>query len=350
MSIGTTIKNLRRERDMTQEQLAEHLGITANAVSQWECDRTAPDISQLPLLSRIFDVTADYLLGIDNDKDEEKIDSIIDESFDLYRVGQFKAAAEIARNGLNEFPRSFRLMKRLADTLICIDDCEDEVERLCKKIINECADSRIRDSAYRLQIILRSKSGDYDDVVTLAEKLSSVPYSKEEMLMRWNNTDSEEHRMELMDYAKFLSSSLSSCLGKLSVLAPYSFEEKIQLRMQSIKIMEILYPNKDYNYYAAYIADDYVEIAACYSWLGEYYKTLEALEKMCEYAILFECSNGVNTSPAFRGYDDGKWNSDGTFSYCKEKLQMINGQSSFDPLREDPRYLEIINKLTQYVD
>ncbi len=38
MSIGTTIKKLRRERDMTQEQLADFLGITANSVSQWECD------------------------------------------------------------------------------------------------------------------------------------------------------------------------------------------------------------------------------------------------------------------------------------------------------------------------
>ena len=50
MSIGSTIKRLRRERDLTQEQLAEYLGITSRAVSQWECDRTAPDISQLPAL------------------------------------------------------------------------------------------------------------------------------------------------------------------------------------------------------------------------------------------------------------------------------------------------------------
>lgn len=38
MSIGSTIKKLRREQNMTQEQLAEYLGITANAVSQWECE------------------------------------------------------------------------------------------------------------------------------------------------------------------------------------------------------------------------------------------------------------------------------------------------------------------------
>ncbi|MBQ9130605.1 MAG: helix-turn-helix transcriptional regulator, partial [Clostridia bacterium] len=54
MSIGSTIKRLRREKDLTQEQLAEYLGITSRAISQWECDRTAPDISQLPTLCHIF--------------------------------------------------------------------------------------------------------------------------------------------------------------------------------------------------------------------------------------------------------------------------------------------------------
>lgn len=41
MSIGTTIKKLRRDQNITQEQLAEMLGISTNAVSQWECDKTA---------------------------------------------------------------------------------------------------------------------------------------------------------------------------------------------------------------------------------------------------------------------------------------------------------------------
>ncbi len=38
MSIGTTIKKLRKEKDFTQEQLAEYLGISAQAISQWECE------------------------------------------------------------------------------------------------------------------------------------------------------------------------------------------------------------------------------------------------------------------------------------------------------------------------
>ena len=71
MSIGSTIKRLRREKNITQEQLAEYLGITSRAISQWECDRTAPDISQLPALCHIFDVSSDVLLGIDIEKNND---------------------------------------------------------------------------------------------------------------------------------------------------------------------------------------------------------------------------------------------------------------------------------------
>ena len=70
MSIGTTIKKLRRERNITQEELADMVGVTACAVSQWECDRTAPDIAQIPVLATVFEVSADVLLEIDITKNK----------------------------------------------------------------------------------------------------------------------------------------------------------------------------------------------------------------------------------------------------------------------------------------
>ena len=63
MSIGTTIKTLRRGRNMTQEQLAEYLGITANAVSQWEQELCCPDIILLPALSRVLGCMIDDLFA-----------------------------------------------------------------------------------------------------------------------------------------------------------------------------------------------------------------------------------------------------------------------------------------------
>ena len=71
MTIGKNIADLRKNSGMTQEQLAEYIGITANAVSQWECDKTSPDISQLPTLANLFEVTTDYLLGKDDQKEAD---------------------------------------------------------------------------------------------------------------------------------------------------------------------------------------------------------------------------------------------------------------------------------------
>ena len=61
--LGTTIMNLRKERGMTQEQLANALSISFQAVSKWETGNSCPDISALPLLADLFGVSIDRLFG-----------------------------------------------------------------------------------------------------------------------------------------------------------------------------------------------------------------------------------------------------------------------------------------------
>lgn len=62
-TLGRRIARLRLERGMTQERLARTLGVTAQAVSKWENDLSAPDIMSLPQLARELGVTVDELLG-----------------------------------------------------------------------------------------------------------------------------------------------------------------------------------------------------------------------------------------------------------------------------------------------
>ena len=62
MTIGKRIAHLRKEKGLTQEELAQHMGISPQAVSKWENDQTCPDISALPQLARLFGVTVDELL------------------------------------------------------------------------------------------------------------------------------------------------------------------------------------------------------------------------------------------------------------------------------------------------
>ena len=63
-TMGQIIRRLRRERGMTQEELAEILGVTFQAVSKWENDTGMPDISQVVPLASVFGVTTDTILGV----------------------------------------------------------------------------------------------------------------------------------------------------------------------------------------------------------------------------------------------------------------------------------------------
>ena len=62
-TMGKRISDLRKNKGMTQEQLAQQVGVTAQAVSKWENDLSCPDISILPRLAEVLGVTTDELLG-----------------------------------------------------------------------------------------------------------------------------------------------------------------------------------------------------------------------------------------------------------------------------------------------
>ena len=58
---------------MTQEEFASRLGVTAQAVSRWETDSSMPDISMLAPIAYTFNVSCDYLLGVDLNSKEKDI-------------------------------------------------------------------------------------------------------------------------------------------------------------------------------------------------------------------------------------------------------------------------------------
>lgn len=63
-SIGKIIAELRKENGMTQEELADKLGVSPQAVSKWENDISCPDILLLPVIAELFKVSVDYLLSV----------------------------------------------------------------------------------------------------------------------------------------------------------------------------------------------------------------------------------------------------------------------------------------------
>ena len=84
-TFGNMVAALRKEKGMTQLELAEKMGVTDKAVSKWERDLSFPDVSSIPKLAEILGVTVDELMQVKAEFNEEplkkKIDEIVDVAF-----------------------------------------------------------------------------------------------------------------------------------------------------------------------------------------------------------------------------------------------------------------------------
>lgn len=77
MTIGAKIQILRKQKGLSQEQLAEELGVSRQAVSKWEAEQSIPDIDKIIVLSDFFGVTTDYILrNTDEPQPQSEIASV----------------------------------------------------------------------------------------------------------------------------------------------------------------------------------------------------------------------------------------------------------------------------------
>jgi len=81
-TLGMMISSLRKEKGMTQLELAEKMGVTDKAVSKWERDLSFPDINSIPKLAEIFEISVDELMQVKTETKENisknKVDEIVD--------------------------------------------------------------------------------------------------------------------------------------------------------------------------------------------------------------------------------------------------------------------------------
>ena len=121
IKLSEKIKELRLRDGRTQEELAEAVGVTAQAVPRWEKEICYPDMELIPSIANYFHVSIDELFGYENDR-ERKIDEIIKRSEELHRVdwGEDTGIDEciaLLRDGLIEFPGNEKIMLRLVVVL-----------------------------------------------------------------------------------------------------------------------------------------------------------------------------------------------------------------------------------------
>ncbi|GAA6295331.1 hypothetical protein F220043C3_37650 [Enterocloster asparagiformis] len=114
MNIGATIVNLRREKGVTQEQLARAVGVSKPAVSKWETGQSCPDIQLLAPIARYFGVTIDALLSFTRTLSREEADRLAKEVPGIFEQEGFQAGMERCASLVREYPDSQYLKLKVA--------------------------------------------------------------------------------------------------------------------------------------------------------------------------------------------------------------------------------------------
>ncbi|MDR1465488.1 MAG: helix-turn-helix domain-containing protein [Oscillospiraceae bacterium] len=182
IQIGAKLHSLRKKADVTQDRLAEYLGVTAQAISRWEGEKCYPDIEILPAIADFFNISLDELLGVDQQQKARKIEAVITRAQQAQEAGRFAEAISVYREALAQFPSSHRLQALLAAAIGCIDNGEkispeaaNETIGLCRRILEDCVDDELRYHALLIQCWVHARQlDDEDKAMALVAKLPPV--------------------------------------------------------------------------------------------------------------------------------------------------------------------------------
>lgn len=114
MSLGKVIRKYRKIRNLTQEEMAGRLGITASAVNKWENENSFPDITLLAPIARLLDISLDTLLSFRENLTMEEVNEIVREANLKLKETSYEEAFQWAKKKLEEYPTCEPLILNLA--------------------------------------------------------------------------------------------------------------------------------------------------------------------------------------------------------------------------------------------
>lgn len=198
--IGENIKRLRRERDLTQEEMAAHLGISFQSVSKWERGDGYPDITMLPSLANYFNISIDELIGMSEIAKSEKYDEINGIWADNNKKGLHYENVILMRRSLKTFPNNALLLVQLSTSLEKLDGTEEEKAKNLKEsiaaqeqILRYGADSEVRSATLYNICFAYMKNGEYGKALEQAKKLPNLYKARENALVYFLEGEEKHH-------------------------------------------------------------------------------------------------------------------------------------------------------------
>ncbi len=354
--IGQRIKELRKKNDLTQERLADYLGVTDKAVSKWECGATMPDLALIVPLARLLKVSADELLcGKQEEIDQRR--SEFDRHCERWMDYGNEENYELARQAVQEYPGDYKYLNWLAHSESTIaneakykQDPTDKYNIEMVKsalsrfdtVIEECEDEDIRYDAIWNAMLCCNKLNQYEEARKYAEmfplnnKLCHTRESALELCLQGN---------ELIEhYKKQVHAKLYDLLVRLSRI--YYLTDKMAPHVEEAMnateaILKAVFPDGNYVDCYGFMCCIYEKRAEFAVSDGDYDGAMEYLRIMFDYAKKVphqktQCTHGIL---------DGMWYTvDRALPYLLTPLDDLN-KSTFENLKNRVKCMGVLAPL-----
>jgi transcriptional regulator with XRE-family HTH domain len=221
IAIAEKLKHLRIMKGLTQEELAGFLDVSFQAVSKWERGECFPDITMLPGLANFFDVSIDELMGMNDIRNQERLNEIFRCIHEYEAENRYDEAVELLRHAVKTFPNHYGLISELALALsFSIPNDPKEAIALSESVLENSTSEKIRSTVRANLCFLYKRSGDQNKAMDLVRTLPHV-WESREML-----------RVELLEGQSYVETLKKSICIILSVL-----NEKIDALQVSEKVV-----------------------------------------------------------------------------------------------------------------
>ena len=325
LNLSKKIRELRRRDYRTQENLAEALGVTAQAVSRWESGGSYPDMAMIPAIANYFHISIDELFGY-HDEREEKINTILESASKIIKKQGFVLTngclsddvlecVNMLREAAEEFPNEPKILLKLAQALsmwgfnvfdpkVHIDDLSGTIDfstdhnfkniywqeaiRVYEKLLKSNPSIEDREKAIQLLTPLYCQVGEYEKAKALAENQNSLLISRE-LLLPLSAFGQEKARFQderLMALLSYLSSAIQSSIADRPSVSSSEYKNKIILAL--IKFYETVFIDSRCGKWHFDIGQLYFDLASSKALEGNTERILEFFDRGFEHSKEYE--------------------------------------------------------------
>ena len=179
VNLGGKIRQLRKQKNISQEVLAQALGLSFQAVSKWETGAAMPDVAMIPAIASFFGVSTDELFDFNLIEQEKKVQELCWAAAE-YRFSDPEKSEAMLREALRQYPGNEVILNNLL-YVMQTPDRHDEVVTVCKSILEVTKYDDVKYDVLRILAKTYHDMGQQALVKPTLEQIPEIYFSKLEL-------------------------------------------------------------------------------------------------------------------------------------------------------------------------